>query len=317
LGYDQLLKAILERLLQDFLELFFPEVAARLDFRTLQFVDKEVIANVPDGTVREADIVAKLETREGGPELVLVHVEVQTEPESDFPRRMFEYYSVLRLHYGIPVLPIALYLRGGPHSRLSEYRESLFDEKLLLFRYHTVALARLSAEEYVETSPLGAALAALMATRGNRARLRLSMIGRVLGSGWDEALKYLLVNVIETFFELSGEDAEEYKRLVSRKEYRAVQEVELTWADKLLERGREEGLERGIEKGLEKGLVKGREEGVVEGMRRALLMQLTVKFGELPPEIKAKVDAMSIADLDSLVGRVLTSKTLNELGLAD
>jgi hypothetical protein len=162
LGYDQLFKTILERFLQDFLELFFPEVAARLDFQTLRFVDKEVFANVPDGTVREADIVAKLNTREGHPELVLVHIEVQTDPESDFPRRMFEYYSVLRLHYRIPVLPIAVYLRHGPDSRLAEYRESLFDQELVHFRFHTVALARRQAEEYVETSPLGAALAALM-----------------------------------------------------------------------------------------------------------------------------------------------------------
>ncbi len=211
MGYDQLFKTILERLLRDFLELFFSEVADRLDFQSLSFVDKEVFANVPEGAVREADIVAKLHTHEGEPELVLVHIEVQTEPRSDFPRRMFEYYSVLRLHYGIPVFPVVVYLRQGPSSRLAEYRESLFGEELLLFRYHTLALARLEAQEYVETSPLGAALAALMAASRNRARLKASMLARVADSGFDEALKYLLVNVIETFFELSGEDAEEYR----------------------------------------------------------------------------------------------------------
>jgi hypothetical protein len=86
-----------------------------------------------------------------------------------------------------------------------------------------VALARLEAEEYVGTSPLGAGLAALMAASRNRARLRVSMLERVVGSELNEALKHLLVNVIETFFELSEEDAEEYRRLLSGKEYRAVQ----------------------------------------------------------------------------------------------
>jgi len=305
MGYDQLFKTILEKLLRDFLELFFPEAAARLDFQTLRFVDKEVFANVPEGTVREADVIAKLQTREGKPELVLVHIEVQTEPESDFPRRMFEYYSVLRLHYGIPVFPVVVYLRHGPSSRLAEYRESLFDEELLLFRYHTLALARLPAEEYVETSPLGAALAALMAASRNRARLRLSMLERVVGSELDQALKYLLVNVIETFFELSGEDAEEYRRLVSGKEYRAVQEVELTWADRLMEKGREEGREE------------GREVGVLEGKREALLRQLTAKFGELPHETKARVEVMSSTDLDRVLDRVLTAATLAELQLVE
>ncbi len=305
MGHDQLFKAILEGLFQDFLELFLPEAAARLDFQTPRFVEKEVFANVPEGEVRQADVLARLRTHDGEPELVLVHVEIQARHESDFSRRMFEYYAVLRLHYGIPVLPIVLYLRQGPRSRIVEYRETLFGQELLLFRYHSLALERLPAEEYVGTSPLGAALSALMEKTRDRARLRASMLERVVGSGLGETLKYLLVNVIETYFELSGEDAEEYRRIVSGKEYRAVQEAELTWADKLMEKGREEGREE------------GREAGVIEGKRKTLLRQLTSKFGELPVETKAKVESMSSADLDSVLDRVLTVTTLGELELGD
>jgi hypothetical protein len=47
-------------LLEDFLELVFCEDAARLDFDTLQFLGKEVFANVPEVEVREADVVARL-----------------------------------------------------------------------------------------------------------------------------------------------------------------------------------------------------------------------------------------------------------------
>ncbi len=301
MGHDQLFKTILEGLLRDFLELFFPEAAARLDFETLRFLGKEVFANVPAGEVREADVVARLETRDGESELVVVHVEVQLEPKSDFPRRMFEYYALLRLHYRLPVFPIVLYLRGGPRSKVAEYREDLFGQELLLFRYHSVALARLPAEEYVGASPLGAALSALMGpekTR-DRARLQLSMLERVVGSELDEALKYLLVNVIKTYFVLSGEEAERYRRLVSRKEYRAVQEVELTWADKLMEKGREEG----------------REAGVLDGKRETLLRLLAAKFGDLPREIAAKAETMSAAELDSVLDRILTATTLDELEL--
>jgi predicted transposase YdaD len=123
----------------------------------------------------------------------------------------------------------------------------------------------------------------------------------VVGSGLDEALKYLLVNVIETFFQLTGEDAEEYRRLVSRKEYRAVQEVELTWADKLMEKGREAG----------------REEGVVEGMRRTLLRQLAAKFGNVSDPVVGRVQSMSEVELESTLDRVLTAATLDELKLGD
>jgi hypothetical protein len=208
---------------------------------------------------------------------------------------MFEYYALLRLHYGLPVFPIALYLRRGPRSRVAEYREGLFGQELLLFRYHSVALARLAAEEYVGASALGAAVSALMGREDHRdrARLRLSMLARVVGSELDEALKYLLVNVIETYFQLSGEDAERYRRLVSRKEYRAVQEVELTWADKLIEKGRE------------------------QGMRKTLLRQLTAKFGELSDKCDERVRSMSEVELESVLDRVLTAATLDELDLGD
>ncbi|MGH9389539.1 MAG: Rpn family recombination-promoting nuclease/putative transposase, partial [Vicinamibacteria bacterium] len=294
MGHDQLFKAVLERLLQGFLELFFPEFAARCDFETLRFVDKEVFANVPEGEVREADVVARLETREGEPEIVLVHIEVQARPEADFARRMFEYYALLRIHHRLPVFPVVLYLRGGPASTVAEYREDLFGQEQLRFRYRSVALARLSAEEYVGASPLGAALAALMRRGKTRdgLELRREMLSRVLESELDDARKYLLVNVIETYFRLSGEEAARFRRLISEKEYRKMHEVELTYFDEL------------------------ELKGVLKGKRETLLRLLTAKFGPLPEDTVARIAGISSAlELDTYLDRVLTANSLQEIGL--
>jgi hypothetical protein len=129
----------------------------------------------------------------------------------------------------------------------------------------------------------------------DRAAVMASMLERVTRGGLDDVLKFLLVNVIKTNFVLSEEDAERYQRLIERKEFRAVQEVELTWADKLME--------------------KGREAGVIEGKRRTLLRQLSAKFGELPEQATARVEAMSDVDLDWVLDRILTAATLDELKL--
>jgi len=126
-----------------------------------------------------------------------------------------------------------------------------------------------------------------------------SMLERVAASGVSEALKYLLVNVIKTYFVLSDEDHERYRRLLTRKEFRAVQEVELTWADRLLEKGREEG----------------REAGVIEGKRKTLLRQLSAKFGAIPEGVRARAEAMTESELDSVLDRILTATALSELGL--
>jgi hypothetical protein len=238
--------------------------------------------------------VARLATTEGKERLILVHVEIQRESEADFARRMFQYYSVLRIHYGIPVVPIAFHLRGGPRAPRAEYREALFDEEYLVFRYHVLALARLRAEEYVGGGPLGAALSALMSREGSRdlAELRLSMLERVAESPHDEVVKYLLVNVIETYFQLSEGDTEKYRRLLARKENRAVLDSELTWGDKLMQKG------------------------AIEAKRETLSRLLAAKFGPLPDEVRNRIAAIGTpAELDTYIDRFVTASSLEEIGL--
>ena len=91
-----------------------------------------------------------------------------------------------------------------------------------------------------------------------------------------------------------------------------MQDVELTWADKLLKQGEE----RGIEKGLEQGREQGREVGLLEGMREALLRCLAAKFGALPDRTTSHVRAIeSVDELDALLERVVVVASLEELGL--
>ena len=74
--HDQLFKAVLQNCFDDFLKLFYPDVAERLDFATLRFLEKELFTDFPEGSRREADIVAEVKTHDGDPEIILVHVEL-------------------------------------------------------------------------------------------------------------------------------------------------------------------------------------------------------------------------------------------------
>lgn len=300
MGHDQLFKKVLEKFLKEFLELFFPSVARRLDFGAVELLDKELPLDFPKGTTREVDFAARLTTREGKPEIVLVHVEIQSRPEKDLAQRMFEYYSLLWLRHRVPVFPIVLYLQGGEGLADEKYQHSLFDREILRFRYASVGLARLQAEEYLGTGPLGVALAALMSRARHRdpPLLRHQMLRWVVTSGLDDARKLLLVNIIETYFELSDDEQRRFERLLSRKEFRIVQEVKETWLD----RARTEG----------------RQAGVIEGKRETLLRQLSAKFGSLRPDTIAKVAAVqSAAELDAYLERVITAGSLQDVGLED
>lgn len=312
MGQDQLFKEILHSFLKEFLELFFPEVAPRLDFQTLQFPDKELFKGFPGGSRREPDVVAELRTREGNPEVVLVHVEVQTEVRRDVGKRMLEYCALLWLQFDVPVFPVVLYLTGGDRQGISvaEFRHELFGREVVRFRYASIALAQLPAREYVEASPLAAALAALMRRKraSEELELRARMLKRVVTSDLSERRKYLLVNVIETYFALSLEERESFRGLVARKEYRQVQDTELTWGDKLIQQGREEGREQGREE--------GREQGILQGKRETLKRLLTAKFGAFPKKTEDLIEALSSAEeLDNYLDRVLVATSLQDLGL--
>lgn len=113
MGHDQLFKEILRGFLPEFLELFFPEVSARLDFSSLRFPNREVFTAFPDGQRREPDVVAELRTREGEPEIIVVHIEVQADVRGDLGKRMLEYYALLWVQFEAPVFPVLLILQGG------------------------------------------------------------------------------------------------------------------------------------------------------------------------------------------------------------
>lgn len=79
--------------------LFYPEIASRLDFSRVTFLDKETFTDIPEGKQRESDLVVEVYALDGQVEIILVHIEIEFEWGSDFPGRMFDYYTLLRLRY--------------------------------------------------------------------------------------------------------------------------------------------------------------------------------------------------------------------------
>ena len=299
---EQSYKTVIGKLLREFLELFYPEVAARLNFETLRLLDKELFADVPDGPKREADIVAEFQTHAGEPEVVLIHIEVQARTEREIPRRMFHYYALLSLRYSKPAFPIVVYLRGGEGIGEEEYRASLFGREHLRFRFGALGLERLPASEYAGTGPLGSALGALMdrSSVGDPVRFKASMLREILESDLDLEMKRLLVNVVETYFRLDTEQKDELRRLLATEEYKEMQETEMTYFDELEEQGRQKGLDEGRE----------------AGKRETLLRLLTSKFGPLSEAVVLRVNALKSGnELDIYLERLLTARSLEELQL--
>ncbi|GMR22200.1 MAG: hypothetical protein BMS9Abin37_0533 [Acidobacteriota bacterium] len=73
-----------------------------------------------------------------------------------------------------------------------------------------------------------------------------------------------------------------------------------TYAERLLEEGREQG----------------RTEGLVHGRQETLLRQMTKKFGALPEQLVTRVQTTTSTEtLDALLDQVLVSDSLDEMDL--
>lgn len=109
--HDSPWKEALEHFFPDFLALLFPAVFDAVDWRRAPaFLDKElqkVVRDAEDGR-RHADKLIRVHTLEGHETWVLIHVEVQGEPERAFAERMFRYYYRLRDRYAVDVVSLAV-----------------------------------------------------------------------------------------------------------------------------------------------------------------------------------------------------------------
>lgn len=167
MAHDQIFKDLLRAFFAKFLDLFFPRVAARLDLQQVAFLEKELFTDIPEGSLRETDLLAQVPRRDSEPELVLIHIEVESARRQAFRRRMFEYYALLRLRQKKRVFPVVVYLVPGAGGITVEtYTERFFEDdeqEILSFRYHCVGLPDLAADDYQELdNPLAPALSALM-----------------------------------------------------------------------------------------------------------------------------------------------------------
>ena len=109
--HDSPWKMALEGYFQEFLDLLFPAIHELVDWsQGYSFLDKElqqVTADANSGR-RYADKLIKVYARDGGETWVLIHVEVQGEPEEAFAERMYTYQYRLRDRYGVDVVSLAV-----------------------------------------------------------------------------------------------------------------------------------------------------------------------------------------------------------------
>ncbi len=254
----------------------------------------------PEGRRRVLDLVGKLPTRQAVPGaragdaeqwLALVHIEIES-PDTAAPLRprMYEAYTHLRRQYGLPVLPIGLFLRVGLNGiGIDVHTEHFWELWTVQFQYLYVGLPALDAIEYVNGDNwLGVALAALMRIPPEQAAwLGAEALRRIQAAPLTDQQRFLLGECVQAYLPLDEAQQQEFERLVSTEAYQGVRAMNATW----------------FEKGIEKE-------------RRAALRELLEeRFGRLTPDVLRKLEDMPMERVQPLRKAAANAESLAELGL--
>ena len=264
--HDRLFKELLGTFLYEFLELFLPELARRLEPGSLHLMNKELF---PEGEIeRRVDLVAQAQLRGEEEErkvYFLIHLEheAQNKEPRRFPRRMLHYTLSLYDASGLNVYPIALISYPQPKRELTDHFEiSCADFVTLHFRYRVVQLNRLNWRDYARKhNPVAAALMSRMGIeQEERPLVKLACL-RLLGHlNLPGPQSRLIAQFFDSYLHLDLEEEERYRHefdKISPEEKSIMLELTTSWHEK----GREEGLE----------------EKSIEVARKLLTMGLTVE----------------------------------------
>jgi hypothetical protein len=282
IDHDQLAKGMSKAFFKELLELFAPDLAARLYLDDpalpVTFLDKEVYTDFPTGTRRTMDVLGRAFTRDGDVEQVLVLNENQEtdDPPGGSPRdlrhlrsliqrkerlplsaRVFLYSMYLQQrHFPEPVLALALWFcpgKGGISVESYDFRT--FGAGLNI-DYYQVCVPDLSAEEYLRTdNPVVYGLASRM-KRGSLSKVELALEcgRRIVRSGLSPMKKALLWNYSRTYGKLTAAEETEMQNLMDESEIKDIKDIkdsELTYFGRKYKEALEEGERKGELEGIE------------------------------------------------------------------
>jgi hypothetical protein len=304
--YDSPWKEAISLYFRDFLRFFFPPIEADIDWeRGFEFLDTELqqIKRETETGRREADKLVKVWRRNGSETWVLVHIEVQSQRQSEFPERMYLYHSRIFETYRRPVVSLGVLADEQLSWRPNRYERELWGCRSI-FEFPIVKLLDYNVSELASNpNPFAAIVQAHRAAQ---------LMGQNPQRGYENKLA-----LVKSLYQrgLSREDIVELFRLIDwlialpeTQEQRLWEEIES------LEREREMPYITSVERF---GIEKGRQEGLQEGQRGAIVRILEVRFEAVPVELRermGRIDDLEV--LGMLLVQAVTAQSLEAFELA-
>lgn len=294
-----------EHFLPPFLAFFFPAVHADLDWsRGYESLDKELQQIMPSARTgkRLADKLFKIWRHNGREAWLLIHIEIQGQPERAFAERMFQYSYRIYDRYHKPVASLAVLCDSRPNWRPDRFEYDLWGCRVGL-RFLTAKLldyGERAAELERDKNPFAAVvLANLKAletkdTPQTRWEWKVRLIKGLYDRGLDAEQIRQLFRVIDWMLQLP----EELEQLFKDEIYQFEEERRMPYVTSVERLAREEG----------------REKGLVEGMRKVLIPALESKFGAKAKRLLLKIEALQDPEkLQAVADALKTAERIEDL----
>ena len=301
--YDTPWKGSLDEYFDEFLALFFPHVYGEIDWsRPVEFLDKELqqVALEAETGRRYADQLAKVWKKNGEPGWVLIHIEVQGQPEATFAERVYTYnhrlfdrdkllvasFAVLtddneqwrpdRFHYELWGCKVDF---AFPIVKLTDYRERWAELEQSNNPFAIVVMAHLKTRE-TQTDP------------ERRHFWKFYLIRLLYDRGYGRQDIISLFRFIDWMMRLPDD-------------------LERVWISQVAQLETERNMQyvTSVERF---AIQKGREEGREEGAARLLLHLVHHRFGEIPKYATEQMQHLSLTQAEALVDAVLASESLDQ-----
>ncbi|GEA26613.1 hypothetical protein MiAbW_01166 [Microcystis aeruginosa NIES-4325] len=307
-NYDEPWKEALTEYFEAFLHFFFPEVHQLIDWTKIpESLEKELkqITASAKTKKRFADKLYKVWLLRGEEVWILIHIEIQSQYEENFPQRMYIYnYRAFDL-YQKPVISLAILGDERVNWRPDSYNYTIAGCEVSL-KFPTVKLLDYEeswSELEASSNPFAIIVMAHLKTKATTGKLpereqwKWKLIRGLYEKEFEREQIIKLFEIIDNMMTLSPELQSSLESKIKQFE----EERTMPLMSNMELRGRKIGEEIGELRGMERGKEIGKEIGALQKSRDAIKTVLTVRFGEISSEI------------EEIIGKITNPTILEEL----
>ncbi|NEP44475.1 MAG: transposase, partial [Okeania sp. SIO2H7] len=292
----------------------FPTIHQGIDwsrgFKILEQQLQEIVGEASSENII-ADKLFQVWLLEGTEIWVLIHIEIQSQRQTEFGKRMYQYNYRAFDRYEKPVLSLALLGDDSPTWRPSSYSYGL-DVCQMQLDFATAKILDYEPQwEMLEqsTSPIAIMLMAHLKTQATTSNLderlqwKWTLARSLFEKGYTRDDIILLFRIVDKMMALSAELQQGFKQqVITYQEERKMP---------FLSTIEEDAMAVGIQQGMEQGIQQGMERGIQQSLRDNIKVVLETRFGEVPSEITEALG--NISDISVLQPLLVQAVTINSL----